>query len=187
MDRWVLKTFFKWLEEHKEKLDEVGAFTINLSGQSLSDPDFLNELKVRLKESSYPMDKIGFEITETAVVKDIEAANLAIKDIQQIGCSFLLDDFGSGYSSFSYLKDLQVDYVKIDGIFIKDILEDESSHAMVKGITEISQMMGKKVIAEYVENDAVINVLRKLEVDFAQGYGIGRPFPLSKLTVGESG
>ncbi|MEN8178317.1 MAG: DUF1631 family protein [Pseudomonadota bacterium] len=187
VDRWVLKTFFKWLEEHKEKLDEVGAFTINLSGQSLSDPDFLNELKVRLKESSYPMDKIGFEITETAVVKDIEAANLAIKDIQQIGCSFLLDDFGSGYSSFSYLKDLQVDYVKIDGIFIKDILEDESSHAMVKGITEISQMMGKKVIAEYVENDAVINVLRKLEVDFAQGYGIGRPFPLSKLTVGESG
>ena len=183
VDRWVLTTFFNWLEDNREELDEGTAFTINLSGQSLSDQDFLNELNGRLKKIAFPKEKIGFEITETAVVKDIEAVNLAIQDIQQMGCSFLLDDFGSGYSSFSYLKDLRVDYVKIDGIFIKDILDDESSHAMVKGITEIAQMMGKKVIAEYVENDAVMNVLRQLEVDFAQGYGVGRPFPLSNLIV----
>jgi EAL domain-containing protein (putative c-di-GMP-specific phosphodiesterase class I) len=115
------------------------------------------------------------------MVTNMTRANLLIDDIGQRGCKFYLDDFGSGYASYSYLKDLPVDVIKIDGIFIKDILEEKSSYAMVKSITEIAHYMEKKVIAEYVENEAIMVTLRELDVDFAQGYGVGRPLALQKL------
>lgn len=181
VDRWVVNSFFDWYEKYAERVDRVGLFSVNLSGQSLSDANFMGFVKDRLMAASCPLDRIGFEITETALVKDIEAANRVIDEIKQTGCKFLLDDFGSGYSSFSYLKELKVDYVKIDGVFVKDLLDDESSRAMVKGITEIAQMMGKKVIAEYVESEALMIALQNLQVDFAQGYAVGRPAPLNSL------
>ncbi|MCB1850605.1 MAG: EAL domain-containing protein [Gammaproteobacteria bacterium] len=135
----------------------------------------------RLQNSPLPPVRLGFEITETAVVKNIDQVNQFIREIKQYGCKVYLDDFGSGYASYSYLKDLEVDCIKIDGVFVKDLLQEKSSHAMVKSITEIAHYANKQVIAEYAETEAVIIELRNLEVDFAQGYGIGLPRPLNSL------
>lgn len=181
VDRWVINTFFSWAKQNSDRLDDIGGFTINVSGQSMNDEGFRSFLKQHLTDTPFPANKIGFEITETSMVTNMTRANLLIEDIRQRGCKFYLDDFGSGYASYSYLKDLPVDVIKIDGIFVKDILEEKSSYAMVKSITEIAHYMDKKVIAEYVENEAIIVALRELNVDFAQGYGVGKPLPLQKI------
>ncbi|MET0092686.1 MAG: EAL domain-containing protein, partial [Sedimenticola sp.] len=110
--------------------------------------------------------------------RDMGKIKQFINETKALGCKFLLDDFGSGYSSYSYLKELPVDIIKIDGVFVKDMLDDESSHAMVKSITDVAHMMGKQVIAEFVENEAILIELRNLGVDYAQGYGIGQPAKL---------
>ena len=181
VDRWVINAFFSWARENSAQLDDIGGFTINISGNSINDEGFRGFLKDQLGSIPVPAEKVGFEITETAMVTNMTRANLLIDDIGQRGCKFYLDDFGSGYASYSYLKDLPVDVIKIDGIFIKDILEEKSSYAMVKSITEIAHYMEKKVIAEYVENEAIMVTLRELDVDFAQGYGVGTPLALQKL------
>ena len=126
-------------------------------------------------------EKLGFEITETAMVSDISEAVGFIREVKETGCSFYLDDFGSGYASFSYLKDLPVDFVKIDGIFIKDLLTDPTSHAMVKAITEITHFMGKRVVAEFVQDQETAQSQKRIGVDYVQGYHVGRASPLEVL------
>ena len=101
--------------------------------------------------------------------------------IREMGCSFYLDDFGSGYASYSHLKNMPVDIIKIDGVFVSDMLEQKASYTMVKSVTEIAHFMNKKVVAEFVETEAILNALRKLNVDFAQGYAVGRPIPLDQI------
>lgn len=125
--------------------------------------------------------KICFEITETAAIANLNVAQKFILALQQMGCKFALDDFGSGLSSFAYLKNLAVDYLKIDGMFIKEIVSDEITHAMVKSINDIGHVMGMQTIAEFVENEAVEVIVRELGVDYAQGYGIEKPQPLSDI------
>ncbi len=180
VDRWVISQIFAWLQNHHMEINNT-SLSINLSAQTLDDESFFAFINDQLDSSPFPCDKITFEITETSLVKHIEKARALIEGIKQKGCKFSLDDFGTGYSSYSYLKDFPVDHVKIDGIFIKDILADSSSYAMVKSITEISHHMGKKVVAEYVENEAILVALRELEVDFAQGYYLGQPTPIKNL------
>lgn len=181
VDRWVIESFFSWIGNNSDKIDDIGGFSINLSGQSLINRKLVETIKRKIIECPIPADKIGLEITETALVKNIDRAIVLIHELKELGCKFYLDDFGTGYSSYSYLKDLPVDFVKIDGVFVKDITKDKTSYAMVKSITDIAHQMGKKVIAEYVENEAILIALRKLEVDFAQGYGVGHPSPIQSL------
>jgi len=124
-----------------------------------------------------------FEITETAAVSNMDSAIKFIKSLKEIGCQFALDDFGSGISSFGYLKKLPVDFLKIDGMFVKDIIEDPIDYAMVKSINEVGQPMGMKTIAEFVENDEIKIKLKTLGVNYGQGYGLGKPMPLEDLIL----
>ncbi|MCP3867963.1 MAG: DUF1631 family protein [Gammaproteobacteria bacterium] len=181
IDRWVLSAFFTWLKNNHDKLSNVGGFTLNLSGQSLQDETFAWFIKEQISQCILPPRMIGFEVTETALVRDVSKTNRFIREIRNIGCRFYLDDFGSGYASYSHLKDMPVDSIKIDGVFVSDMLQQKSSHAMVKSITEIAHCMGKTVVAEFVENESILHALRKIGVDFAQGYQVGRPIPIDQI------
>jgi diguanylate cyclase (GGDEF)-like protein/PAS domain S-box-containing protein len=181
LDCWVIKQTFSWLQDHPSHLEKLRICFINLSGLSLGQKTFLPFVIQELESSGIPPWKICFEITETVAIANLSSATTFIKTLRQLGCRFALDDFGSGLSSFAYLKNLPVDFLKIDGIFVKDILHDPMDLAMVKSINEIGHMMGKKTIAEFVENDPILEKLREIGVDYAQGYGISRPCPLNGL------
>ena len=134
-----------------------------------------------LADSDIKPEKLCFEITETMAIANLQHANHFIDAVKGYGCGFSLDDFGSGLSSFGYLKNLHVDTLKIDGMFVRDILDDPIDAAMVNAINTIGHVMGMATIAEFVENDEVLQALAELRVDFVQGYGIGRPLPLQKI------
>jgi EAL domain-containing protein (putative c-di-GMP-specific phosphodiesterase class I) len=126
-----------------------------------------------------------FEVTETTAIANLDDAADFIREMRSIGCRFALDDFGAGLSSYGYLKHLPVDYVKIDGVFIKDIVNDKSDYAMVKSITEMVKFLGMKTVAEYVETEEILELLRDIGVDYAQGYGIEKPIPLGQVLAME--
>lgn len=178
LDRWVIKTaLIKMAEIYAQKPGTTLACSINLSGQSFCEPGFLEYLIDQVLNSGLPAEKICFEITETVAVSNLSQAIDFMQAVKQIGCKFSLDDFGSGMSSFTYLKNLPVDYLKIDGYFVKTILDNKIDRAMVESINQIGQVMGLKTIAEFVENDAILEELRKIGVNYGQGYGIGKPEP----------
>lgn len=181
IDLWVIKQAFAILVENPAFVQRVNFISINLSGQSLADPNVLDLIKNRLQESGIEGEKVCFEITETAAISNMSMAKQFISTLKQLGCWFALDDFGSGLSSFGYLKNLPVDYLKIDGMFVKDIIDDPIDHAMVKSINEIGQIMGMQTIAEFVENDAIKEKVREIGVNYAQGYGIAKPVLLADL------
>ena len=178
LDRWVLSTAFEWLDNHPRHVDDLSLCAINLSGHSLGDDQFLDFVVNLFVTSKVPASKICFEITETAAIDNLEHASRFIGTLKALGSRFALDDFGSGLSSFAYLKTLPVDYLKIDGMFIRDIDEDPIHLAMVQSINEVGHLMGMETVAEFVENDAIVEVLREVGVDYAQGYGICPPRPL---------
>jgi EAL domain-containing protein (putative c-di-GMP-specific phosphodiesterase class I) len=154
--------------------------SVNLSGQSMSDESFLEFILTELERSSVRCDRLCFEITETVAIKSLDTAKQFMLRLKQRGCQFSLDDFGTGLSSFSYLKALPFDFVKIDGSFVRGILEDRVSESMVRAITEVGHAMGLGIIAEYVENAAIKAKLASIGVDFAQGYAIEPPIPLAE-------
>jgi EAL domain-containing protein (putative c-di-GMP-specific phosphodiesterase class I) len=149
--------------------------SINLSGQSFGDAEFLPFVQTLLRNSGIDGTKICFEITETAAIASFSQANRFIQALKELGCKFALDDFGTGLSSFGYLKHFPVDFLKIDGSFVKEILHDPIDREMVRSINEIGHLTGKQTIAEFAENEEIINMLRSLGVDYAQGYGISSP------------
>lgn len=175
IDRWVVDAVLDWLQASPGELSRLALCSINLSGTSLSDEDFHGFLIRRIRESGLPAEKLCFEITETAAVTNLSAAIRLIRELKKLGCRFALDDFGSGMSSFGYLKELPVDYLKIDGAFVKDILNDPVDRAMVAAIRDIGHVMGIGTIAEFVESEAIREVLQEIGVDYVQGYGIARP------------
>ncbi|MBT3047098.1 MAG: EAL domain-containing protein [Candidatus Thiodiazotropha sp.] len=178
LDRWVISHAFRWLSENPQRLDELGLCAINLSGQSLGDGGLHEHILEQLRKFNLPADKISFEITETAVVSRLDQAARFISLLKRRGFRFALDDFGTGMSSFSYLKRLPVDYLKIDGSFVSNMVNDPVDRAMVESINEIGHLMGLQTIAEYVENDQTLEQLIDIGVDYAQGYGVVRPMPL---------
>jgi diguanylate cyclase (GGDEF)-like protein/PAS domain S-box-containing protein len=181
LDSWVVENAIGLLIQHPSFLDQVNFVSINLSGQSITNESFLDFTKNQLQKLNKHSAKICFEITETAAIANLTVANKFIDELRMYGCSFALDDFGSGLSSFAYLKNLPVDYLKIDGMFIKDIVDDPIDLAMVKSIHHIGKVMGMKTIAEFVENDSVKQILIEIGVDYAQGYGISKPQALTDL------
>lgn len=181
LDRWVIEHLFRWLADNAARLSDVGGFSINLSGQSLGDSAMLDLIVERLSVTEFPRDRIAFEITETTMVKDFTAAEAFVNRIKQVGCKLYLDDFGTGMSSYAYLKSFPVDCVKIDGTFIRNVDKDEKDRALVRSITDICHFNDRLVIAEFVETEGILDRLREIGVDFAQGYALGRPFPLTEL------
>ena len=184
LDQWVIESAMKWYAAHPEHLEWLDFCAINLSGSSLADEAFLEFVISCFNRCEIPPKKICLEITETAAIANMSGATHFMDTLQRLGCRFALDDFGSGLSSFTYLKHLPVDILKIDGQFVKDINQDPIDLSMVKAINEIGHLMGKQTIAEYVESRAVLDKLREIRVDYAQGYGIGQPQPLEAINSG---
>ncbi|MBC8328829.1 MAG: EAL domain-containing protein [Planctomycetes bacterium] len=180
IDRWVVASTLNWLKRNPEELARLALCSINLSGQSLGDTELLEFVESQFDDGLIPPDRICFEITETAAVANMKAAIEFIQRLKRRGCLFALDDFGSGLSSFAYLRNLPVDLLKIDGMFVRDIATDPTAFAMVKSIHEVGRVMGKRTIAEFVENDRILEKLAHIGVDYAQGYGISPPRPIEE-------
>jgi diguanylate cyclase (GGDEF)-like protein/PAS domain S-box-containing protein len=182
VDRWVLRHSFAILQ----RLHAAGGLrrctaAINLSAQSLCDDEFLEFVLELLARAPFDPHRLCFEITETAAIANLARATEFICSLKSLGCRFALDDFGSGLSSFAYLKSLPVDYLKIDGCFVRDISVDPIDRALVMAINQIGHVMKMRTIAECVEDRSAVAILRDIGVDFAQGYGVARPFPLEEL------
>lgn len=180
LDRWVIHALLQELQRINQKAP-LPIFSINLSGQSLDDSTFLEFVQQEIKTAGIDPRMLCFEITERVAISNLGLAQKFIATLKAQGCSFSLDDFGTGVSSFSYLKSLPVDYLKIDGSFIKDILNDGVAHTMVQSIHQVGQKMMVQTIAEYVENERIMQLLREIGVEYGQGYGISRPVALNDI------
>ncbi len=179
LDRWVVRTAFRALAEaQRREVSRPVLFAVNVSAQSLSDEAFLAYLIEQIDESLVDPRRLCFEITETAAISKLDSAIRFISALKVKGCRFILDDFGSGLSSFAYLKDLSMDFLKIDGEFVQNMVEDRVKRAMVESINQIGHVMGLQTIAEWVENRQTLEALKEMGVDFAQGYWLCRPQPL---------
>jgi diguanylate cyclase (GGDEF)-like protein/PAS domain S-box-containing protein len=181
IDRWVVRQIFRLLESEASRLDGVDTLAVNLSGQSIGDPAFQRFMVELIADSQADVKKLCFEITETAAITKLSEAKAFITHMRSLGIRMALDDFGAGASSFGYLKTLPMDYLKIDGQFIKDLVRDPMDQATVRCFCEVAQVLGLKTVAEFVEDEATLLQLRQIGVDFAQGYLLHRPEPLSAL------
>ena len=141
----------------------------------------MEHVQERLSAENFPADKVIFEVTESIAINNIDNAARFMRKLKEAGCRFSLDDFGSGTSSYSYLKTLPIDYLKIDGAFVKDIARNTADYAVVKSINEIGHVMGKKTVAEYVEDEFAYQALKAIGLDYVQGFGVEKPIPLYKL------
>jgi diguanylate cyclase (GGDEF)-like protein/PAS domain S-box-containing protein len=180
LDRWVIDCGLRWLARRRELNQPPIVCSFNLSGSSL-DEGFLNYARDRLEHHQVAPETVCFEITETVAIRNLAAAGHLIRELGKLGCRFALDDFGSGLSSFAYLKNLPVDLVKIDGLFIRRLSENRLNQTIVSAICEIGRVMGKETVAEKVEDSATLETLGELGVDYAQGYGIAVPRPLEEF------
>jgi diguanylate cyclase (GGDEF)-like protein/PAS domain S-box-containing protein len=183
IDRWVLRRVFSWLADGGEALAAVHTVAINLSGQSIGDRAFHRYVVELLAHTKVDARKLCFEITETAAITNLADATAFIAEVRSLGVRMSLDDFGAGASSFGYLKALTVDYLKIDGQFIRDLIADPLDRAAVRCFHDVARVIGVKTIAEFVEHQAALDVLREIGVDYAQGYLIHRPEPLEDLVA----
>jgi diguanylate cyclase (GGDEF)-like protein/PAS domain S-box-containing protein len=184
IDRWMIEHALRWLVSEADEREKLELCSINLSGQSLGDDKFLPFVIDHFHRSGIDASKICFEITETAAIASFSQANRFIHALKELGCRFALDDFGTGLSSFGYLKHFPVDFLKIDGSFVKEILHDPIDREMVRSINEIGHLTGKQTIAEFAENMEIVEMLRSLGVDYAQGYAIATPQRVMKLAAG---
>jgi diguanylate cyclase (GGDEF)-like protein/PAS domain S-box-containing protein len=180
-DRWVIDASLRWMSAHPEGLERLSRLFINLSRDSVIDPD--TAAYVRQAAASIGVDphRLGFELSESVAIGNLTRANQLINDLRRLGCVTSLDDFGSGVSSFAYLKALAVEFIKIDGMFVGSISQDQVDYAMVRSVKEIGHVMGKKIVAESVETPAVLEKLREIGIDYAQGFEVGAPRPLEEI------
>jgi len=180
VDSWVVRKMIEWLQQNRKKV-EGKMFSVNLSGRSIGSETFHRFLQDSLTDSGIDLENLCFEITETAAVDDVDKSVEFITSIKQLGAKISLDDFGTGLSSFSYLKQFPVDYLKIDGEFIRDIIDDDKSFVFVRSMTELGHCLDMKVIAEFVESDTMFDRLRDANVDYIQGYTVGKPVDIQTL------
>jgi EAL domain-containing protein (putative c-di-GMP-specific phosphodiesterase class I) len=184
VDRWVITTLVTFLAEEVkagriacdlENVEAGGFYTVNLSGASMSDNSFPGFLRTLLTEHSLPRGLLCFEVTETTAIANLNKAAELMHELKSLGCTFALDDFGIGMSSFAYLKYLPVNFLKIDGTFVKDMAADQMDYAIVEAINRIAHILGMRTVAEFVEDEITLGKLRGLGVDFAQGFFISKP------------
>lgn len=189
IDRWVLRNALAIIaREQAQGGYSSDVYAINLSGSTIGDDRFMEFVREQFARFNVPHSSICFEITETAAIARLDKATTFIHELRALGCHFSLDDFGAGMSSFAYLKHLPVDYLKIDGGFVKDMADDPIDRAMVKAIHNVGHVMGKKTIAEFVDGERCIAALREIGVDYAQGYGVAKPRPFGpRLKVASGG
>jgi len=180
LDRWMISTAFRSYNDIFGQ-DSGVQIAINLSGNSLNDDSLLDFINDEIRKTDIQPSNVCFEITETAAISNLDQVSQLILELKRIGCRFALDDFGSGLSSFTYLKNLPVDYLKIDGSFVHDMIDDTIDHAMVEAINQVGHIMGIGTIAECAESEEVVDMLRELGVDYAQGYAMGSPVPIEGL------
>jgi diguanylate cyclase (GGDEF)-like protein len=181
IDVWVLQQVLQALATQQALWPRLGKVSINISGISLDTADFLREVKIILQQSGVPASLLCFEITETAAVTNLAQAQLFFKELRALGYAFALDDFGVGMSSFAYLRDMPVDYVKIDGTFVKNMVKNQTDAVMVQAINNIAHSLGKKTIAEFVADEATAAALQAMGVEYGQGFGLGHPVPLEAM------
>ncbi|WP_439107810.1 DUF1631 family protein [Congregibacter sp.] len=182
VDRWVLKETFTWISHLMDSQKEVPELSINLSGTSITDNDFLDYVLEQISEHGVGTSRLCFEITETGAIDNLPRAADFVRTLKNIGCKFSLDDFGTGLASHKYLKELPVDYVKIDGTFITNIRRDSTDYAMAKSINDLAHFLGQKTVAECVEELEIVPALRDIGIDYLQGWGIGMPRELHEIT-----
>ncbi len=185
VDRWVIDHLLTWGGQHLEIWRDISMVSVNLSATSIGDLEFMAWLEMRLMAEPELVSKLCFEITETAALSQLEQAENLIKLLRPLGCKLALDDFGSGFSSFAYLKRLDVDFVKIDGQFVLHMCDNQSDQAIVSAICQLGRDMGFCTIGEFVESEEIAYRLKALGVDYAQGYAISKPLPLNQLTSGK--
>jgi EAL domain-containing protein (putative c-di-GMP-specific phosphodiesterase class I) len=185
IDRWVVRSMFARMPRAFWGRDG-GACFINLSGTSLIDETFLRFVEEQLARHRVPPTGVCFEITETAAIANLAEATRFMRRLKELGCRFALDDFGSGLSSFAHLRALPVDFLKIDGAFVRDIESDPVDYAMVEAINRIGHLLGLETIAEYVESEAILARVAALGVDLVQGFALGRPRPVAELVTAVS-
>ena len=179
LDRWIIKLATRTLKEYPE----LNHIAINLSAQAFKDETLVPTILESLKNTGVNPSRITFELTESASLFNLNITQRVIAELHKLGCSFSVDDFGSGFSSFSYLKDLPADYIKLDGSFIQNLHRDSIDQALVKAMIQVIQALGKKAVAEYVENEEILDILKSMGIDFVQGYHIGHPIPVEKVLV----
>ncbi|TDG12025.1 DUF1631 family protein [Seongchinamella unica] len=182
VDRWVVKEAFSWVSQLMDEEKEVPNLAINLSGSSVTDNDFLDYLLEQISEFGVGTSHICFEITETGTISNLVKAADFVRAFRNIGCKFSIDDFGTGLASHNYLRELPVDYVKIDGTFITGIHKNRADFAMARSINDLAHFLGQETIAESVENDQIIDKLHEIGVDYLQGWGVGMPKLLAEVT-----
>jgi diguanylate cyclase (GGDEF)-like protein/PAS domain S-box-containing protein len=177
LDRWIIKLATRTLKEHPD----LNHIAINLSAQAFKDETLVPTILESLKLTGVNPNRITFELTESASLFNLNITQRVIAELHKLGCSFSVDDFGSGFSSFAYLKDLPADYIKLDGSFIQNLHQDTIDQALVKAMIQVIQALGKKAVAEYVENEEILQILKSMGIDFVQGYHIGHPVPVEKI------
>jgi diguanylate cyclase (GGDEF)-like protein len=183
IDRWVVRNAFALIASRLNSSTPVrlSSCAINLSGATFGDDDFVDFVRRQFEIHQVPPGMICFEITETSAIADLPSAKRFIQALKKLGCRFSLDDFGTGMSSFSYLKHLPVDFIKIDGSFVTEMLNSKIDRAVIETIVHIAKVMGKNTVAEFVESNEILEALREIGVDYAQGYAIGRPSPFENM------
>ncbi len=183
IDRWVVKHALKWLSSKEVDINSIGLCSVNLSGQSIADPTFCSDVEDLISKYKVPAQKLCFEITETTAISNMHTAFAFVAQLQKLGCSIALDDFGSGLSSFEYLKKLPVNILKIDGIFIHNLPHSKMDHVIVDAVGRVAETMNLKTVAEYVESEEILQLLAEMGVTYAQGYHMGKPMPLEDLLL----
>lgn len=181
VDRWVVREAFSWISQLMDAQKVIPSLSINLSGTSVTDDSFMDYLFEQISEYGVGTSRICFEITETGTISNLVKAADFVRAFRNIGCKFSIDDFGTGLASHNYLRELPVDYVKIDGSFITNIHNNRNDYAIARSINDLAHFLGQETIAESVENDAIVAKLREIGVDYLQGWGIGRPKILSEV------
>lgn len=181
LDRFSSRWLLNWIDDHRDALARVHGLSMNLSGASLSDGRFVDELYADIKSAHLPPGKLCLEITETTAIRHLDVAADIIAAFRAIGCTFSLDDFGSGLCSFGYLNTLPIDEVKIDGSFVRDIAHSPVAREIVRAIHHVAQVTGKRTVAEFVDDPRKLDVLKQIGVDYAQGWLFYPAVPAGKL------